>query len=464
LHEIGHNLGLKHGHITQTGHGITFPTLPSNRDGFEYSVMTYRQFPGNPIQAFNNPNFPTTFMQDDIAALQYLYGARYGGGPNTYTWSPTTGEEFINGVGQGVPASNVVFMTVWDGSGSATYNFSNYTTNMSINLNPGQWTILDTSGAQRADLGNDGAGGPPRFAIGNIANALIDPNDPTETTSLIRNVIAGSGNDTIVGNAANDTLVGGAGDDIISAPGNGNNSLDAGIGNDQLYATGLGNNTLVGGDGNDTVAASGNGNNSLSGGNGIDALYATGNGNETLDGGDGTDTLAANGSGRNVLIGGAGNDQLFVVGSGTNSLLGGAGDDLLADGGTGNDTLDGSQSSAASEFAGRGSDTLIGGAGADVLVAGTGNNQSISGGGGTDLFVYSRTDTGNNTAGTGTGDTMVGGSGGGNIVQLIGFTTGQVTVTRGTAGAATITFSGSGNVLNVQRISVLQFDNGNVSL
>ncbi len=35
-------------------------------------------------------------MIDDIAALQYMYGANYTtySGDTTYTWSPTTGEEF----------------------------------------------------------------------------------------------------------------------------------------------------------------------------------------------------------------------------------------------------------------------------------------------------------------------------------------------------------------------------------
>ena len=131
-------------------------------------------------------------MQDDIAALQYLYGAHYASRAHTYSWSPTTGQEFIDGVGQGAHVlTNFVLMTVWDGGGNATYDLSNYTTNQSVNLNPGQWVILDTSAAQlqRADLGNNGAGGPEYFAQGNIYNALIDPNNPNETTSLIKNVI-----------------------------------------------------------------------------------------------------------------------------------------------------------------------------------------------------------------------------------------------------------------------------------
>jgi hypothetical protein len=223
MHETGHNLGLKHGHVTQPGHGITFPALPANHDSYEYSVMTYSQFPGdNPTNGDNAPNHPTTYMQDDIAALQYLYGAHYALGAHTYSWSPTTGQEFIDGVGQGAPISNFVLMTVWDGGGNATYDLSNYTTNQSVNLNPGQWVVLDTSAAhlQRADLGNNGAGGPEYFAVGNIANALIDPNNPNETTSLIRNVILGSGTDTVFGNHANNKVDGGGGYDTLVETGN----------------------------------------------------------------------------------------------------------------------------------------------------------------------------------------------------------------------------------------------------
>jgi hypothetical protein len=42
-------------------------------------------------------------MMYDIAAMQHLYGANYttNAGNTVYTWSPTTGEMSINGVGPG---------------------------------------------------------------------------------------------------------------------------------------------------------------------------------------------------------------------------------------------------------------------------------------------------------------------------------------------------------------------------
>ena len=242
MHEIGHNLGLKHGHVTQDGHGITFPALPPDHNSYEYSVMTYSQFPGDmpgaPGNVDNAPHHPTTFMQNDIAALQYLYGADYGAAANNtdtvYTWSTATGAQSINGVSQGAPIANYVLMTIWDGGGTDTYNFSNYTTNLSVDLNPGQWVVLDTtspasSAFQRANLGNDQAGGANYFARGNIANALIAPNSaPGEARSLIENANGGSGNDTITGNFADNVLRGNAGND----------TMDGGIGSDTSYYTG----------------------------------------------------------------------------------------------------------------------------------------------------------------------------------------------------------------------------------
>ena len=75
LHETGHALGLKHGH--------EFPlAISADRDSLEYSVMTYRSYPGrrHPSGGYTNETFgfPQTLMMLDIAALQKIYdGANY---------------------------------------------------------------------------------------------------------------------------------------------------------------------------------------------------------------------------------------------------------------------------------------------------------------------------------------------------------------------------------------------------
>lgn len=155
LHEVGHALGLKHGHET-----TVYGALPSGEDSREFSIMTYRTYVGSPVPApfpqFSG--FTTVPMVDDIAALQYMYGANYQtNSDNTvYSWSPTTGEESINGVGQGAPVGNWIFTTAWDGNGVDTYDFSQYGSNLSVDLRPGAWTT--TAAAQLGDLDSSAPG------------------------------------------------------------------------------------------------------------------------------------------------------------------------------------------------------------------------------------------------------------------------------------------------------------------
>ena len=120
-------------------------------------------------------------------------------------------------------------MTLWDGGGNDTYDFSGYATNLSVNLNPGAWTTI--SATQLAALGYS------HYAAGNIANALLYNGN---TASLIENAIGGSGADTMVGNGADNHLTGGAGND----------TLDGGAGNDTLVG-GKGDDRLIGGSGDD---------------------------------------------------------------------------------------------------------------------------------------------------------------------------------------------------------------------
>src|SRR5262245_22413282 len=205
MHETGHMLGLKHPQDPSGAFGV----IPVAQDSMEYSIMSYRSYIGASTSGGyrNAPyGYAQTLMMYDIAAIQHMYGANYttNNGNTVYKWDPATGQETINGVAQNAPGGNTIFMTIWDGGGTDTYDFSNYTTNVSVNLQPGNWTTA--SSAQLANLG-DG-----HFAIGNIANALLYNNN---TASLIENAVGGSGNDTLTGNTANNVLTGGAGNDTL---------------------------------------------------------------------------------------------------------------------------------------------------------------------------------------------------------------------------------------------------------
>jgi hypothetical protein len=222
LHETGHALGLKHPHEASG----SFGAMPTDRDSLEYTVMSYRSYVGaSTTTGYTNGSgsYPQTLMMYDIAALQKLYGANFNtnSGDTVYSWSATTGEMKINGIGQGAPVGNKIFMTLWDGGGNDTYDLSGYAGGVAVDLSPGGWSITSTT--QLASLGNS------KVAVGNIANALLYNGN---TASLIENAIGGAGADRLTGNAADNKLTGGGGNDI----------LDGGTGTDTAVYSGLASN------------------------------------------------------------------------------------------------------------------------------------------------------------------------------------------------------------------------------
>ncbi|QCK88177.1 protease [Phreatobacter aquaticus] len=380
IHEFGHNMGLKHGQ--ETG-GPANTAMAGDRDGMEFSIMTYRSYVGGPTTGYTNEQwgFAQSLMMYDIAALQVMYGADFttNATNSVYTFSSTTGQMFINGVGQGAPGGNRVFLTIWDGGGIDTYDFSNYTTNQAIDLTPGGWSLM--SSVQQANLG----GG--NYARGNVYNALQSNGD---VRSLIENAIGGSGNDTIIGNAADNDLKGGAGNDTING----------GLGNDTVYG-GANNDRVFGDDGNDVIYGEagldeirgGSGDDWISGGDGNDVWLSGGQGNDTVYGGIGND----------LMYGGLGNDQMFGEdgddtvygeagvdeirgGVGSDTIYGGDDHDIWLSGGQGNDTI----------YGGNGNDTILGGMGDDFL-SGDAGNDLLRGEAGNDTFVFANATFGNDT-------------------------------------------------------------------
>src|SRR5262249_2277690 len=149
MHELGHAFGLKHSFENNS-----FGVVPI--DSLEYTVMSYDAYVGASNTWATDGNNPQTYMMDDIAALQYMYGANYNtnSGNTTYVWSPVDGGVTMSNDGGSATVfdapGNKIFMTVWDGGGNDTYDFHLYSSNLNVNLQPGGWTKLDP--AQLANL------------------------------------------------------------------------------------------------------------------------------------------------------------------------------------------------------------------------------------------------------------------------------------------------------------------------
>ena len=154
MHELGHALGLDHGH--DEDHHDDIAALPHDLDSMEYSLMTYRSYVGASGLSLSNgaDSYAQSWMMADIAALQHLYGADFSAnaGNTTYSWRPDSGQTVIDGVVAIDPAGLRIFATLWDGGGIDTYDLSAYSTDLSIDLAPGAASLF--SAAQAANLGH----------------------------------------------------------------------------------------------------------------------------------------------------------------------------------------------------------------------------------------------------------------------------------------------------------------------
>ncbi len=186
IHQIGHVLGLKHPDEIIEDNEIT---LAYEQDTTQYSILSthaYDEFEsGFPLEN-------TSPMLYDLLATQFLYGVNttYNTGNDTYFFTP-----------------EAELKTIWDVSGIDTFDLSNQTVDLILNLNAGEFSSIGSLGTSDSiNFQSDNFTENLTVAVDNIAIAYgVD----------IENAIGGRGYDILIGNRLANQLTGGAGDDFI---------------------------------------------------------------------------------------------------------------------------------------------------------------------------------------------------------------------------------------------------------
>jgi len=212
MHEIGHNLGLSHPHLSYSSTSVVLTadysattTVGFNKLGFHinnpidmnkeyFTVMSY----DDEVTPTGKDTFALTPMILDVIALQEIYGAGSGtSGSGNDTITPGT-----NG-------SVDSFRTYFDTGGIDTVNLINYTSGAYLNMG----TTID--GAPHL------VGVCMSYADG--INLINNGNDPSSLRWLYgeyENAIGSTSNDLIYGNALNNVINGNGGSDTIDGGGN----------------------------------------------------------------------------------------------------------------------------------------------------------------------------------------------------------------------------------------------------
>ncbi len=204
LHEIGHAMGLDHPGDYDRSADYIFDAR-YQQDSMMYSVMSYftADYSGADRTASDgSDNMPQTPMLHDVKALQDMYGAERAtrSGNTVYGFNATAGRDVYDFNKNQHPV-----ITIWDGGGRDTLDFTGFKSRSTIDLNAGHFS--DADGMTK-----------------NISIAF---------GTLIESAIGGTGNDILIGNNAANTLRGGGGNDTIKA-GKGADRLSGGTGNDTL--------------------------------------------------------------------------------------------------------------------------------------------------------------------------------------------------------------------------------------
>lgn len=288
LRETGHALGLDHPNEGRV-------TADSSIDALPHSILSKRDYIGDSLDNKRDILYPTTPMLNDIAAIQYLYGANVNtrSDDTIYRWEP----------------DQVIYETIWDGDGIDTIDWSNQTTVANINLTEGGWSNL----------------GPDRWN----GQTSTDENLAIAFNAVIENANGGLASDVLTGNDADNILNGGDGDDELHG-GNGADTFDLDnnfrAGNDAMYG-GAGDDTYIVDSLLDTVIELPD--------EGVDLIFSS----ETYSIADidnvenlylfGSASINATGNALANELRGNTNDNILDSGEGNDSLIGSPGNDQL---------------------------------------------------------------------------------------------------------------------------------------
>jgi len=326
LHELCHNLGLKH-----TDASPLFPDVnpeKSESDPGRYglnnvvaTVMSYRDYDvwnqrtgsSNPkltpstriildannkqISDTGNLGFARTPMALDVAVLQKMFGKNnsHNSGNNTYILPFKSDADFG-------------WECLWDSNGIDTMATPN--TEQSVQIDLRNANLLDNSTAAAGFYSYILNGAQGGFTIAHDWDGQTFGNDEEGINigqCVIENAKGGKGADTINGNQYNNIIRGYERDDKINGLG----------GNDTIYGDG-GIDTILSGLGNDVIHG-GIGSDVLNGEEGDDELYGAGVNHAFGNGETGANQAQSNSDGFgdiDQLTGGLGRDRFHLIGNG----------------------------------------------------------------------------------------------------------------------------------------------------
>ena len=344
IHEIGHGIGLQHPGAYNAAPGLSI-TYPVNAEYFQdtrqYTVMSYfnAEFSGAGHIDWNRLNwvYGQTPLLHDIATIQAMYGAD----PTTRVTDTVYG--FNSNAGRDVydfSNNTMPVISIYDAGGTDTLDFSGWSSNSKIDLNPGQFSSGGGSGIVPLDVLKARGLLPASYteadyaalrARYNAPDGMLHDNISIAYGTIIENATGGAGNDTIVGNSVDNVLLGNAGNDSIEGRA-GNDTINGGLGADQMLG-GLGNDYFLVDDGGDLVAELINeGNDTVSSTisytltDNVENLVLTGSAANGT--GNGLDNVITGDAIANQLFGLAGNDRI-IGGDGVDRMTGGAGNDVF---------------------------------------------------------------------------------------------------------------------------------------